>query len=63
MAINVSKQNFQRSLLKELVYRDYKSFDRLTFKRKLEEKLHQHIKGYKHLEEIFLEVMNTNPLI
>ena len=63
MVINVSKQNFQRSLSKELVYRDYKSFDRLTFKRKLKEKLHQHINGYKHLEEIFSEVMNTNPLI
>ena len=33
----VIKQAFQRSSLKELVYRDYKNFDRLTLKKGLEE--------------------------
>ena len=54
------KQTFQRSSSKELVYRDYKNFDRLTFKRELEEKLNQQINEYKHFEQIFLEVLNTH---
>ena len=33
MVITVLKQTFQRSSPKELVYKDYKNFDRLTFKR------------------------------
>ena len=41
MFITVLKQTFQRFLPKKLVYRDYKDFDRLTFKRKLEEKLNE----------------------
>ena len=39
--IAVSKQNFKRCSPKELVYRDYDNFDRLKFKRELEEKLSQ----------------------
>ena len=38
MVITVLKQTFQKSSPKKLVYRDYKNFDRLTFKRELEEK-------------------------
>ena len=60
MVITVLKQTFQRSSTKELVYRDYKNFDRLTFKRELEEKLNQQINEYKHFEQIFLEVLNTH---
>ena len=60
MVITVLKQTFQRYSPKELVYRDYKNFDRLTFKRELEEKLNQQINEYKHFEQIFLEVMNTH---
>ena len=60
MVITVLKQTFQRSSPKELVYRDYKNFDRLTFKRELEEKLNQQINEYKHFEQIFLEVLNTH---
>ena len=60
MVITVFKQTFQRSSPKELVYRDYKNFDRLTFKRELEEKLNQQINEYKHFEQIFLEVLNTH---
>ena len=41
MVITVLKQTLQRSSPKELVYRDYKNFDRLTFKRELEEKLNR----------------------
>ena len=60
MVITVLKQTFQRSSPNELVYRDYKNFDRLTFKRELEEKLNQQINEYKHFEQIFLEVLNTH---
>ena len=60
MVITVLKQTFQRSSPKELVYRDYKNFDRLTFKREIEEKLNQQINEYKHFEQIFLEVLNTH---
>ena len=59
MVITVLKQTFQRSSPKELVYRDYKNFDRLTFKRELEEKLNQPTNEFKHFEQIFLDVMNT----
>ena len=41
MVITVLKQTFQRSSPKELVYRDYQKFDKLTFKRELEEKLNR----------------------
>ena len=60
MVISVLKKTFQRSSPKELVYRDYKNFDRLTFKRELEEKLNQQINEYKNFEQIFLEVVNTH---
>ena len=43
MIMTVLKQTFQRSSPKELVYRDYTNFDRLTFKRELEKKLNQQI--------------------
>ena len=60
MVTTVLKETFQRSSPKELVYRDYKNSDRLTFKRELEEKLNQQINEYKHFEQIFLEVLNTH---
>ena len=57
---NCFKTNFKKSSPKEHVYRDYKNFDRLTFKRELEEKLNQQINEYKNFEQIFLEVVNTH---
>ena len=60
MVITVLKQTFQRSSPRELVYRDYKNFDLLTFKRELEEKLNQQINEYKHFKQIFLEPLNTH---
>ena len=60
MVITVLKQTFQRSSPKELVYRDYRNLDWVTFKRELEEKLNQQINVYKHFEQIFLEVLNTH---
>ena len=37
IVITVLKQTFQKSSPRELVYRDCKNFDRLTFKRELKE--------------------------
>ena len=45
-------------MAKELVYRDYKNFDRVIFKRELEDKLNQQINEYKHFEQIVLEILN-----
>ena len=63
MVISVLKHTFHRSAPKELVYRDYKNFDRITFKRELEDKLNQQINEYKHFEQIFLEILNIHVLI
>ena len=53
MVVSVLKYTFHRSAPKELVYRDYKKFDRVIFKRELEDKLNQQINEYKHFEQIF----------
>ena len=63
MVISVLKHTFHRSAPKELVYRDYKNFDRVIFKRELEDKLNQQINEYKHFEQIFLEILNIHVLI
>ena len=60
MVISVLKHTFHRSAPKELVYRDYKNFDRVIFKRELEDKLNQQINEYKHFEQIFLETLNVH---
>ena len=54
------KHTFRRSAPKELVYRDYKNFDRVIFKRELEDKLNHRINKYKHFEQIFLEILNIH---
>ena len=58
MVVSVLKHTFHRSAPKELVYRDYKNFDRVIFKKELDEKLNQQINEYKHFEQIFLEILN-----
>ena len=70
IAITNSSSNFQNTkaistglsdfhkMAKELVYRDYKNFDRVIFKRELEDKLNQQINEYKHFEQIVLEILN-----
>ena len=60
MALSVLKYTFHRSAPKELVYRDYKNFDRVIFKRELEDKLNQPINEYNHFEQIFLEILNIH---
>ena len=59
MAITVLKQTFQRSSPKRACLQRLQNFDRLTFKRELQQKLNQQINEYKHFEQIFLEVLNT----
>ena len=54
------KHTFHRSAPKELVYRDYKNFDRVIFKRELEDKLNQQINEYKYFGQIYLEILNIH---
>ena len=62
--LSVLKHTFHRSAPKELVYRDYKNFDRVVFKRELEDKLNQQINEYKHFQQIFLKILNIHaPII
>ena len=60
MVVSVLKHTFRRYAPKELVYRDYKNFDRVIFKKELDEKLNQQINEYKHFEQIFLETLNVH---
>ena len=60
MVISVLKQIFRRSALNELLYRDYKNFDRLIFIRELEHKLNQQINEYKNFEQTFLEILDIH---
>ena len=60
MVVKVLKHAFHRSAWKELVYRNYKNFDRFVFKRELEDKLNQQINEYNRLEQIFLEILNIH---
>ena len=60
MLASVFKHNFHRSAPKELVHRDYKNFDRVVFKREVEDKQNQQINEYKHFKEIFLEILNIH---
>ena len=60
MVVTVLKNSFQRSSPKEIVYRDYKNFDRNVFRRELEKRLNAQINEYNHFEQIFLEVLNTH---
>ena len=41
MVLSVLKYTFHRSTTKELVYRDYKNFDKIISRRELEDKLNQ----------------------
>ena len=54
MVITVLKQAFQRSSPKELVYRDYKNFNRFIFKKEREG---------KYSEQISLEILNIHVTI
>ena len=54
MVVIVLKYTFHRNTL-SLVYRDYKNFDLVIFKRELEDKMNQQKNEYKHFEQMFLE--------
>ena len=54
------KHTFHRSVPKDLVYRDYKNFDRVVFKRELQDKLNQQLNEYKHFQQTFLEILDIH---
>ena len=60
MVVSVLKYNFHRSAPRELVYRDYKNFDRLILKRGLEDKPNHHINEYKHFQQIFSKILKIH---
>ena len=62
MVVSVLKHTFHKSAPKELVYREYKNFDRviLELEIELEDKLNQEINEYKHFKQIFLEILNIH---
>ena len=60
MIVSILKHTCHNSAPKELVSRDSKIFDRVIFKRELEDKLNQQINEYKHFEQIFLEILNIH---
>ena len=60
MVIAILKRTFPISAPKKLVYRDNKSFYRLTIKGELEEKQDQQINECKHFEQMFLEALNMH---
>ena len=57
MVASVLKHTFHRSAPKELVYKDYRHFDRVIFKGELADKPNQPIIEYKHFEQVFLEIL------
>ena len=63
MVVSVLKHTFHESAPKELIYRDYKNFGTVIFKRELEDKLNQQMNEYKHFKQIFLEVLNIHAQI
>ena len=63
MVVSVLKHTFHESASKELIYRDYKNFGTVIFKRELEDKPNQQINEYKHFKQIFLEVLNIHAQI
>ena len=60
MVVSVLEYNFHRSAPRELVYRDYKNFDRLILKRGLEDKPNHHINEYKHFQQIFSKILKIH---
>lgn len=55
------KNSFPRSLLKELIYWDYKQFDREVYRRELQElQLNGQINVCNRFEQIFLETLNMH---
>ena len=57
------KYTFHRSAPNELVYRDWKNFNRVVFEREPEDKPNEQINEYKHFKQIFLEILNFHALI
>ena len=60
MVASVLKHTFHRSAPKELVYRGCKNFNRVIFKRELEDRLNQKINEHEHFKQIFLEILNIH---
>ena len=59
MIVTVCKTSFQKPKPKEIVYRNYKKFDRDIFKDELKLKL-ESITNYESFEDVFLTILNKH---
>ena len=59
MIVTVCKTSFQKPKPKEVVYRNYKKFDRDIFKDELKLKL-ESITNYESFEDVFLTILNKH---
>ena len=59
MVITVLKSSFKKAPPREISYRDYKNFDRDTFRDNLKEALKGNINGYQSFEEKFIEILGN----
>ena len=59
MIVTVCKTSFQKPKPKEIVYRNYKKFDRHIFKDELKLKL-ESITNYESFEDVFLTILNKH---
>ena len=59
MVITVLKSSFKKAPPREISYRDYKIFDRDTFRANLKEALKGNINGYQSFEKKFIEILGN----
>ena len=59
MIVTVCKNSFPKSKSKEIIYRNYKNFDKDAFQCELKVKL-QSINNYESFESVFLSVLNKH---
>ena len=60
MILTVFKTTFPKTKPKEIIYRNYKTFNQSIFKTELKQKLQAQKASYKDFELTFLEVLNTH---
>ena len=60
MILTVFKTTFPKTKPKEIIYRNYKTFNQSIFKNELKQKLQAQKASYKDFELTFLEVLNAH---
>ena len=60
LVVTSLKFSFKKPSAKEICYRDYKSFDVISFKEELSIKLRHSINDYKSFETVFLSILEKH---